>query len=153
MYSDNKSLIFCGNNVELKCNNSKFECASDRFIFSKSTNALIECNNNINLYSYDILTQSDFTLQTNILNTDVNAVEILNQIPLMKFDRIENSVHEDIGIIAQNIQSILPNIIYTDSSTGMLSIKMSKFIPYLIKAVQELYTLITAEPEETQSVE
>lgn len=146
LYSDSKSIIIQGNTIKLKGNGAEFECAEDKFVFAKSTSELIECNNNINLYRYDILNQSDFTLQTNILDTEVDALSILNQITLNKFDWIIDGKHEDIGIIAQNIQSILPNMVYTDSS-GTMSIKMNKFIPYLIKAVQELYILATAEPE------
>lgn len=146
LHSDSKSIVIQGSTTKLKSSGAEFECATDKFIFAKSTSGLMECNNNINLYRYDILNQADFTLQTNILDTEVDALNILNQISLKKFDWIDGGIHEDIGIVAQNIKSVLPNIVYTDSS-GIMSIKMNRFIPYLIKAVQELYVLATNEPE------
>lgn len=85
-----------------------------------------------------ILHQSDARLKTNIETTDVNALDTINQIELKQFDWIENDKHENIGMIAQQLQDILPDLVHEDKDNGKLSIKTDKFIPYLIKAVQEL---------------
>lgn len=85
---------------------------------------------------------SDATLKTNIDDTKIDALDKLNQIKLKEFDWIENNEHENIGIIAQQLQDILPELVCEDSETGKLSIKTTKFVPYLIKAIQELSSLV-----------
>lgn len=85
---------------------------------------------------------SDITLKTNIDDTKIDALDKINQIELKEFNWIENNEHEDIGIIAQQLQDILPDLVCKSNKTGKLGIKTTKFIPYLIKAIQELYSLV-----------
>ena len=96
---------------------------------------------NIDMNNYNILNSSDIRLKENVEPTKVNALNKINQINMKEFDWIDSGEHEDIGIIAQELQPILPDLIFEDDD-GKLSLKMMKFIPYLIKAVQELYGLI-----------
>jgi hypothetical protein len=62
---------------------------------------------------------------------------------MKEFDWIESQEHENIGMIAQQLQTIMPELVHEDLSNGTLSIKTTKFIPYLIKAIQELTEYIT----------
>jgi hypothetical protein len=94
---------------------------------------------NFNLYDAELLKSSDARLKTNIQDTQVNALDTIMQIDMKEFDWIESGEHEDLGMIAQQVQTIAPELVDEDSKTGRLSIKTTKFIPYLIKAVQELY--------------
>lgn len=103
----------------------------------------IDMQGNVDMNGHNILNQSDVRLKTNIKDTNVNALDKINQIELKEFDWIENNEHENIGIIAQQLETILPDLIYRDENTDKLSIKTDRFIPYLIKAVQELYNLIS----------
>ena len=43
-----------------------------------------------------------------------------------------------LGVIAQQVQPIFPNMVSEDPETGMLSVRYSVFVPMLITAVQEL---------------
>lgn len=97
---------------------------------------------NINMNGYNILNQSDARLKTNIEDTSVNALDKINQIELKEFDWIKTNEHENIGMIAQQLETVLPDLVHRDEKTDKLSIKTDKFIPYLIKAVQELYSLV-----------
>lgn len=106
--------------------------------FSIYNDVTVDIYSDIDMHNFDILNQSDARLKTNIQNTQVNALSKINQIEMKEFDWIENGAHEDIGIIAQQLQHIVPDLVYEDTATGKLSIKMNKFIPYLIKAIQEL---------------
>lgn len=112
------------------------------------TKLILESKNGINiqgdfdLQGYSILNQSDVRLKTNIEDTSVNALDKINQIELKEFDWIETNEHENIGMIAQQLETILPDLVHRDKDTDKLSIKTDKFIPYLIKAVQELFNLI-----------
>ena len=103
-------------------------------------------------HNYSILNQSDARLKTNITDSQVHALSKLNQIELKGFDWIETGLHEEIGMIAQQLQPILPELVYEDSATGQLSIKTNLFIPYLIKAVQELYARLNEGQAEASPV-
>lgn len=104
---------------------------------------------NLDMQDYDILNQSDARLKDHIKDTSVNALDIINQIDMKQFDWIKNGEHEDIGIIAQQLQMVLPELVHEDSDTGKLSIKTTKFIPYLIKAVQELSQMVQDKESES----
>lgn len=106
--------------------------------FTIYNDVTVDIHSDIDMHNFDILNQSDARLKTNILNTQVNALSKINQIEMKEFDWIENGEHEEIGIIAQQLKNVIPELVYEDSMTGKLSIKMNKFIPYIIKAIQEL---------------
>lgn len=95
--------------------------------------------NNYKLIDTAITTSSDARLKTNIDDTKVDALDFISNIEMKEFDWIETGEHEDIGMIAQQLQTIAPDLVYEDKATGKLSIETTKFIPYLIKAIQELY--------------
>lgn len=115
---------------------------SDKGIRIRVTAGNIDIQGNIDMNGYSILNQSDARLKANIEDANVNALEKLNQIELKEFDWIENNEHENIGMIAQQLETVLPDLVHRDKDTDKLSIKTDKFIPYLIKAVQELYNLV-----------
>lgn len=98
----------------------------------------IDCYTNLDMNNYSILNQSDIRLKTNVQDTNVNALSLLSKIDLKSFDWIETSKHENIGMIAQQLKDVIPDLVVEDESTGKLSIKMINFVPYLIKAIQEL---------------
>lgn len=90
------------------------------------------------IYDTTIAQSSDERLKANIEDSDVAAVDVLNEIDIKSFDWIETGAHEDAGIIAQNLQSVLPDAVIEDRETSVLAINQTKLIPYLIKAVQEI---------------
>ena len=129
---------------------TRLACYSDRFVFYESSSNRIDCYNHIYMHNYDIYdtdisTSSDIRLKINIEDTKINALQTLNQIKMKEFDWIESGKHEDIGMIAQQLQAILPDLVTEDSESGKLLIKMNRFIPYLIKAIQELYTIVDGD--------
>lgn len=97
---------------------------------------------NIDLHNFDILNQSDARLKKNIKPTKVNALDFISQVEMKEFDWIENEEHCDLGVIAQQLQEVAPHLVDENKETGKLSIKINKFIPYLIKAVQELSAMV-----------
>ena len=98
----------------------------------------IDCLANLDMNNNSILNNSDIRLKTNIQDTNVNALELINQIEMKSFDWIDSNKHEQIGMIAQQLQEIIPNVVYESPDDSKLSIKPLEFIPYLIKAIQEL---------------
>ena len=89
-----------------------------------------------------ITTASDKKLKENIESTPVRALDKINALNLVAFDYIKDKTHEEIGLIAQEVQDIIPSAVLDDGNDSYLSIQYSKFVPYLIKAVQELHKKI-----------
>ena len=89
---------------------------------------------------YWIDKSSDRRLKENILSTSVQALNEINQLNLVSFDYIENKKHEEIGLIAQEVEKVIPQAISRDpeSEDSYLHIDYTAFVPYLIKAIQEL---------------
>lgn len=83
---------------------------------------------------------SDRRLKENITDTAVKALDKINQLNLVAFDFIESKKHEEIGLIAQEAETIIPEVISRDPENpdGYLHIDYTVFVPYLLKAVQEL---------------
>ena len=86
-----------------------------------------------------ITTASDRKLKENIEPTPIQALEKINALNLVTFDYIKDKTHEEIGLIAQEVLNIIPGSVEKyEGEDNHLTINYSKFVPYLIKAVQEL---------------
>lgn len=86
-----------------------------------------------------ITTASDRKLKENIESTPIKALDKITALNLVAFDYIKDKTHEEIGLIAQEVLNIIPSSVekYEDEDNH-LTINYSKFVPYLIKAIQEL---------------
>ena len=86
-----------------------------------------------------ITTGSDRKLKDNIEPTSVKALDKINALNLVAFDYIKDKTHEEIGLIAQEVLDIIPGAVEKyEGEDNHLTINYSKFVPYLIKAIQEL---------------
>lgn len=83
---------------------------------------------------------SDRRLKRDIVETDVNAIDRINQLRMVAFDFIKTGKHEEIGLIAQEVEAILPSAISKnpEKEDDYLHIDYVAIVPYLIKAIQEL---------------
>lgn len=100
-----------------------------------NTAGRLEASNDIVAYS-----SSDKNWKKNIKNID-SPLEKLSQINGVEFDWIEDEpVHgnkgHDIGVIAQEIEQVLPEIVQTRES-GMKAVQYDKIIPLLIESIKE----------------
>ena len=84
--------------------------------------------------------KSDRRLKENITDTAVKALDKINRLNMVAFDFIESKKHEEIGLIAQEVEIIVPRVVSRDPENpdGYLHIDYTAFVPYLIKAIQEL---------------
>lgn len=84
--------------------------------------------------------KSDRRLKENITDTAVKALDKINRLRMVAFDFIESKKHEEIGLIAQEAETIVPRIVSQDPENpdGYLHIDYTALVPYLIKAIQEL---------------
>ncbi len=106
--------------------------------FTIWNNVNVGIYSNIDMHNWDIINQSDVRMKKNIQNCSINALELLNSIELKEFDWIETGQHEEIGVIAQQLEEVIPELTVIDEKTGKFSIKTTKFIMYILKAIQEL---------------
>lgn len=96
----------------------------------------------INRYFYSDAS-SDVRLKTNIKDTEVAALPILNQIQMRQFDWIDTWIHQDIGPIADEMEILDPGFVNGgdyDENGDMdpKAINMLYLSSYLIKGIQEL---------------
>ena len=79
---------------------------------------------------------SDQRLKANITTPTQDALATLNQLQVRQFDWKSDNVHEDFGLVAQEVEQILPNSVFKVGD--YYQIKDSGLIPVLIGAVQKL---------------
>ena len=105
-------------------------------ITPSATTGRIDASNDVVAFS-----TSDVRLKDNIKSID-KALDKVNSIQGIEFDWIEkqevhgNSGH-DIGVIAQEIEKILPDVVTTRDS-GYKAVKYEKIVPLLIEAIKDL---------------
>ena len=98
--------------------------------------------------------KSDRRLKENITDTTVKALDKINRLKMVSFDFIESKKHEEIGLIAQEVETIVPRVVSRDPENpdGYLHIDYTAFVPYLIKAIQELNQKISLMEEKYGSI-
>ena len=81
---------------------------------------------------------SDRRLKENILylNDTASDLDKILQLKPAKFDYISGEKNQ-LGFIAQDVQTVIPEAISVNPVTNMLSIKTDSIIPYLVNAIQE----------------
>lgn len=118
-------------------NTSAVEISGQNKSFKIYNNVAVDIYTNINMHGYSIKGQSDARMKKNIVDTPVNALDVINGVDMKAFDWIENGEHEMIGIIAQQLQEVAPELVYEEDD-GHLSIYTLKLVYYCMKAIQEL---------------
>ena len=83
---------------------------------------------------------SDKRLKENIAPATINALDAINKLNMVEFDFIKDKKHEKVGLIAQEVEKVIPQAISRnpDNEDDFLHIDYNTFVPYLIKAIQEL---------------
>tara|TARA_B100001939_G_C16845832_1_gene575155 strand:+ start:469 stop:987 length:519 start_codon:yes stop_codon:yes gene_type:complete len=111
----------------------------DNNIVAQSNSFYIGCSNGIwcdgDIVAYST---SDITLKDNIEKIE-NCVEKISSIDAVEFNWNENQEiysGEDIGLIAQQVQEIAPEIV-SERKDGYLAVKYEKLVPILVEAIKE----------------
>jgi len=91
-----------------------------------------------NLHAQDFITESDSISKANITPLN-NGLSVINQLKTysynMKNDSVNYSERTSYGLLAQEVENILPALVHTSKGIKMLS--YDGFIPFLILAIQE----------------
>lgn len=67
----------------------------------------------------------------------LHGLDLARQLEGVRFTW-KKSNKKDIGLVAQEVEKILPELVSTDSKTGYKSVKMAGLIPILLQSVKEL---------------
>ncbi|EDP9957074.1 tail fiber domain-containing protein [Salmonella enterica subsp. enterica serovar Norwich] len=101
------------------------------------------------VYCNDVYIRSDARLKINVENYEENATDKVNKLTVKTYDKVKSLsdrevIGHEIGIIAQDLQEILPEAVSTsnvgspDDPEEILTISNSAVNALLIKAVQEM---------------
>jgi hypothetical protein len=88
------------------------------------------------LSATDLNSLSDIRLKENVAGLS-NALDIVEQLNPVKFTW-KDTKNNAYGVIAQEIQLILPELVEEDTHTGLKSVSYTQLVPILLKAIQEL---------------
>lgn len=90
---------------------------------------------------------SDRRLKREIETIDYGLAEILQLNPVQyNWQNKEDKTHKSLGVIAQEIQEIIPNVVQTSTDKNQtLSVSYTELIPVLIKAIQEQQKIIDSQ--------
>lgn len=85
-----------------------------------------------------VQTWSDRRLKSNITETTVDALDAINKLNVYEYDFKKDSTeyHKSIGLIAQEVGKYLPDA--HDKINGIETYSPFFFVPYLVKAIQQL---------------
>ena len=89
---------------------------------------------------YHIDMASDKRLKENIVDSNIVALDKIKQLKMKSFDFISSGKHEEVGLIAQEVEAVLPSVISKnpEKEDDYLHIDYVAIVPYLIKSIQEL---------------
>lgn len=107
-----------------------------RMVNSSSSSPYAEIQNNAGTAFGMNVWKSDQRLKSNIQSPTQDALATINQLKVRQFDWKSDNVHEDFGLVAQEVEQILPNAVFKVGD--YYQIKDSGLIPVLIGAVQKL---------------
>ena len=83
-----------------------------------------------------VTASSDIKLKKNISTID-NALDKVLNLRGVEFDYIESDEH-NIGVIAQEVEAVLPDLVHTNEETDTKSVAYGNLTAVLIEAVKEL---------------
>ena len=101
-------------------------------------NTALDFYADLDMHGYSIYNNSDARLKENIHEPEESALDKLLQLDILQYDWRESKKHVNMGVIAQQVQEVIPEAVKVSDKNGLYSVNQLAFIPYLIKAVQEL---------------
>ncbi len=93
----------------------------------------LEVNGNVKATAF--LYSSDYNLKKNIQPLS-NQLEKVLKLQGVSYDWKDNNNH-DIGLIAQDVEKIFPEVVYTNKETGLKSVDYAKLTVFLVEAIKE----------------
>jgi hypothetical protein len=98
----------------------------------------------------DFISTSDRRLKTNI--QQMPGLDIITKLTGVKYNWIANG-EADFGVIAQDVEGVLPEAVVTDPNTGMKAVKYPNLVAPLIESTKELYGMCKASEAKAEALE
>lgn len=101
---------------------------------------------------------SDINLKKNIRDTDIEALYAIDKIEFVQFDWKETDNHVELGLIANQIEKFMPDVVIdikqleNSEYKSIKNIDTSKMTTYALKGIQELSTIINQQHQEIESL-
>jgi hypothetical protein len=95
----------------------------------------------ISIYaSADIVAYSDARVKgdVKIIEDALNKVQQINGVTYTRIDGTEEENNRHAGVIAQDVNEVLPEVVNTDKETGLMSVAYGNMSGLLIEAIKEL---------------
>lgn len=108
-------------------------------------------------YVYTNTGVSDIRLKDNVVDSEVNALETVNQMQVRQFDWKKGG-HQNIGFVADELEEIDPNLALGGGydKNGEMDVKQintSYLLSYAIKAIQELSATVKEQSRKIRELE
>lgn len=126
----------------------------------------------LSVYASSFNVPSDYRIKRNIRTIGDDCIDNLMKINVVKYELKDNNVEKEVndtiatmgddsleknnllskehyGVVAQELQSIYPNLVY-EGSDGTLSVNYIEIIPLLIKSIQALNEVVSAFQTNTE---
>ena len=108
-------------------------------------------------YVYTNTGVSDIRLKNNVVDSEVNALETVNQMQVRQFDWKKGG-HQNIGFVADELEKIDPNLALGGGydENGEMDVKQintSYLLNYAIKAIQELSATVKEQDRKIRELE
>jgi len=104
-------------------------------IYTSSTKLTFNPTNGNFTAGGTVTANSDEKLKKNII-TITDAVEKVNCLRGVEYDRVDYESHQ-IGLIAQEVEKVLPDVVFTSDIDGTKSVAYSNIVALLIEAIKE----------------
>ena len=101
--------------------------------------------------STNVTANSDIRLKTNIV-TIKDALAKTLSLRGVTFDRVDIDAENQIGVIAQEVEKVLPTLVHTDEDTGIKSVAYQNMVAVLIEAIKEQQVQIDELREEIRKL-
>jgi hypothetical protein len=90
--------------------------------------------------SSDIVAFSDARIKGDIkvIEDALNKIQQINGVTYTRIDGTEEENNRHAGVIAQEVNEVLPEVVNTDKETGMMSVAYGNMSGLLIEAIKEL---------------
>ena len=109
-------------------------------IGSATPGELLDVAGNVKATAF--ISTSDRRLKTNI--RELNGLDLVNRMHGVRYDWRADG-HPDVGVIAQEMEEVLPEAVVTDAKSGFKAVKYQNLVAPLIEAVKELFGLTKKE--------
>ena len=88
-----------------------------------------------------IVETSSIAFKENV-NPLTNALDMIMQLTGVSYDRKDKSATNEAGLIAEDVNKIMPNIVVKDENGNPYGIQYTKIVAYLVEAIKDQQTQI-----------